>query len=263
MQIVFVFIFVVAGAFTAYFNSPKRKGKRGEKHVGEELEGLSSEYVVLNDVVLRTNRGTTQIDHIVVSPYGIFGIETKNYRGEIYGDDSRSEWTQVIATDVTYRKKLWKTYTYVTKNHFYNPVKQSLGHVLALKENLDGIGYVPFVPMVVFAGNAELANVHSQYPVVHKEGLLPAIYGYEKIYLTKEQVREIVRRIRGIDVRESVKDREHVMNVKRAAIVRDEKIAAGVCPRCGGKLVLRKGEFGSFYGCSNYPKCRFTSKISS
>jgi len=35
---------------------------------------------------------------------------------------------------------------------------------------------------------------------------------------------------------------------------------AQTCPRCGGKLIERKGKFGSFYGCSNYPKCKFTLK---
>jgi len=34
-----------------------------------------------------------------------------------------------------------------------------------------------------------------------------------------------------------------------------------VCPRCDGKLVLRHGRGGkAFYGCSNYPKCKFTKK---
>lgn len=38
----------------------------------------------------------------------------------------------------------------------------------------------------------------------------------------------------------------------------------GVCPRCGGKLVRRKGKFGEFYGCSNYYSkgCRYTLNIS-
>ena len=40
-----------------------------------------NEYKVLNDVMVRTQNGkTSQIDHIVVSAYGIFVIETKNYR---------------------------------------------------------------------------------------------------------------------------------------------------------------------------------------
>jgi DNA topoisomerase-1 len=34
------------------------------------------------------------------------------------------------------------------------------------------------------------------------------------------------------------------------------------CPTCKkGKLVLRKSIYGAFYGCSNYPKCKYTEKI--
>ncbi|MCR4681811.1 MAG: topoisomerase DNA-binding C4 zinc finger domain-containing protein [Clostridiales bacterium] len=33
-----------------------------------------------------------------------------------------------------------------------------------------------------------------------------------------------------------------------------------ICPRCGGDLVLRHGKYGDFYGCSNYPECRFIKK---
>lgn len=38
-------------------------------------------------------------------------------------------------------------------------------------------------------------------------------------------------------------------------------IKAGVCPRCGGKLVERNGRYGKFMGCSNYPKCRYVQKM--
>ena len=46
-------------------------------------------------------------------------------------------------------------------------------------------------------------------------------------------------------------------NVRANVKKRQETIASGKCPRCGGDLVLRKGKFGPFYGCSNYPKCTF------
>ena len=35
-------------------------------------------------------------------------------------------------------------------------------------------------------------------------------------------------------------------------------IKQGICPQCGGQLVLRHGRYDSFYGCDNYPKCKFT-----
>jgi len=251
--------FVGLMALFAYLRSPSRKGRKGEEHVGNELLRLPAEYVIINDIVLPTSRGTTQIAHIVVSPYGIFGIETKNYRGEIYGNDDRQEWTQKIVTNVTYSKKLWKTYTYVTKNNFYNPVKQSLGHIFALKEYLKDFGYVPMIPVVVFVGDAVLTNVCSRYPVVYFNSLVPEIRRHEeKRYLTDEQVKEVVSRINALNVRETVKNSEHVNNIRKSSHERNLKVAEGICPRCGGNLVLRQGKYGSFYGCSNYPKCRFT-----
>ena len=103
----FVILIVVIGlfAFRVIRNTPKHKGKEGELHVHNTLAQLPDEYIVLEDVILETTRGTTQIDHVVVSKYGVFAIETKNYRGDIYGDDSRRQWTQIIVTDVTYLKK--------------------------------------------------------------------------------------------------------------------------------------------------------------
>ncbi len=33
------------------------------------------------------------------------------------------------------------------------------------------------------------------------------------------------------------------------------------CPQCGGNLIERSGKFGKFLGCSNYPKCHYTAKM--
>ena len=40
----------------------------------------------------------------------------------------------------------------------------------------------------------------------------------------------------------------------------DELEKQNLCPYCKTELVLRKGKNGEFYGCKNYPKCRFTRK---
>ena len=109
----------------------------------------------------------------------------------------------MIITDVTYSKKWWKTYTYVTKNHFYNPVKQSLAHSIAIKSLLSEWSALKVVPIVVFTGTAVLRDVSSNYHVVYD--------------------------------------------------------LSGICPKCGGNLVMRTGKYGTFYGCSNYPKCKFTT----
>lgn len=93
LLIVLVVAFIV---WSALRNTPKYKGKEGELHVHNILAQLPKEYTILDDVMMKTNSGTTQIDHVVVSRYGVFAIETKNYRGDIYGNDDRQQWTQVI-----------------------------------------------------------------------------------------------------------------------------------------------------------------------
>ena len=83
-------------------SSPDNIGKVGERKVSRKLNWLSKEYITLNDIMIPTEYGTTQIDHVVVSPYGIFVIETKNYKGWILGDERADEWTQSLLG-----KKTW------------------------------------------------------------------------------------------------------------------------------------------------------------
>lgn len=257
MPFIIVLILIIIVAYRFWAKTPKHKGKVGEARVHNILTRLSDDYVIFDDVVLKTDRGTTQIDHIVVSKYGLFAIETKNYRGEIYGDDSRKEWTQIIATDVTYLKKWYKTYTYITKNHFYNPVKQAITHAIEIKKTLSDWPYLKVIPIVVFAGEASLNNVTSNNYVVYDSDLLYTIQSYSTVVLTDANVNLIVNRLINYNVRESVDDRMHIRNIKIAQRDMEHKIRSGICPRCGGSLVKRTGPYGEFYGCSNYPKCKY------
>ena len=263
MQFILPLIFILFIALTIYlawYNSAKQKGKRGEMSVYSILSQLPNEYTILNDLVFRTENGTTQIDHVVVSKYGIFAIETKNYRGEIYGDDNRKEWTQMIITDVTYRKKWWKTYSYVTKNHFYNPVKQSLAHSITIKNLLSQWSALKIVPVVVFAGSGVLKGVNSSYDVIYDFNLIETIMRYRTIYLSDADVQKVVDILLRNNVREFVDNKEHVNNIYAYRADTNNKIASGICPKCGATLVKRTGRYGNFYGCSNYPKCKFTTQ---
>ena len=68
-------------------------GRAGKHWASEELRKLpQSEYRLLDDLVLKDSTGLHQIDHVVVSVYGIYVVETKNYTGTIYGDSKYSEW---------------------------------------------------------------------------------------------------------------------------------------------------------------------------
>lgn len=247
--------------FCAWYKSPKQKGRRGEKHVFQELCKLPEGYHILNDCILTTDRGTTQIDHLVVSRCGVFVIETKNYRGEIYGDDDRQEWKQIIVTKVRYNKKWWKVYTYVTKNEFYNPVRQARGHAAEIRKNLADLINVPIVPIVVFTGRANISNVKTNNVVVYDYELVSTICRYNVPVISEQQVLAIKERINERNVRAVVDDRTHIHNVKNVAKQVNNTIRAGICPRCGGRLIEKKGKYGRFCGCSNYPRCKFTQNI--
>ena len=80
---------------------PMWKGKYSEKLVNNKIQELPEEYVVFNDLLFESNGYSTQIDHIVVSPYGVFVIETKGYKGWILGRENGEYWTQT--TDKTKR----------------------------------------------------------------------------------------------------------------------------------------------------------------
>ena len=97
LLIVFLFAFIVGRTAVG-----KRKsiivsqGDSGERYVSHILSHLSAEYHVFNDVYLNSNGRSSQIDHVVISKFGIFVIETKNYSGAIYGSENMEHWTQYL-----------------------------------------------------------------------------------------------------------------------------------------------------------------------
>lgn len=95
-QFWYLWIFVFAG-FLYRLYKPKIKGVIGEKTISVILTRLEPEkYKIINDLMLKNDGKTSQIDHVIVSNYGIFVIETKNYKGWIMGDEHGDQWTQVI-----------------------------------------------------------------------------------------------------------------------------------------------------------------------
>jgi hypothetical protein len=225
---------------------PKIKGAKGENRVARLLRKLNgNEYKVFNDIYLRSNGRTTQIDHLVVSIYGIFVIETKNYQGWIHGSEHSEYWTQSI---------------YKQKKKFRNPIKQNWAHIYVLRDVLSDYKQLKYYPIIVFAGRGELKNVYSTIPVIYKNQLLPTIRQHRIPYLSIDQVNYIAYKINALKIDEKQGKREHKQYVKQNIYNRKENVKASICPKCGGELKVRKGPYGMFYGCSNFPKCKFTKK---
>ena len=223
---------------------PKIKGSIGESIVAGELHRLQNqEYKVLNDVWIRTSNRSSQIDHIVISIYGIFVIETKNYKGWIHGNEKSEYWTQSI---------------YNKKTKFRNPIRQNWAHIYALKEALSEFQQIRYFPIVVFAGSASLKNVKSQLPVIYDNELVQTIIKSSEVpNLSIVQVDNIVDKLNEVNNRDKEAKKEHVYQVRNHVYGRRQKEKLLICSRCGGKLIVREGPYGKFYGCSNYPKCKY------
>ncbi len=241
------FIIMIVIAFI--FSLPKVKGILGEKSVALFLSKLNpKEYRVFHDLYVPTANGkTTQIDHLIVSRYGIFVVETKNYKGWIYGSEKSKYWTQVI---------------YQRKEKFYNPIFQNYGHLKAIKEYLQIEDATVFYSVIAFSMRATLKKIEIHDPrttVTYIPRVNKIILMHQKPRLSHFLVNQFVTKLEQLKVPNRTEKREHVQTIKTTLSEEKKKANANICPRCGGSLVDRKGKYGAFKGCSNFPSCRYVS----
>jgi hypothetical protein len=97
-------------------------------------------YHLMNHVTVQLKDGTTQIDHILVSRFGVFVIETKHYKGWIFANAKEANWTQVLFNH---------------RFRFQNPIFQNDRHVRAVQGLLDFLPPGATKSVVVFTGRAE------------------------------------------------------------------------------------------------------------
>lgn len=225
-----------------YLRLPSVKGRQGEARVDQELGRLDpNDYRIFRDLLVVAEGRTSQIDHVILSRYGIFVVETKNYSGWIHGGENSRYWTQTI---------------YRYKSRFLNPVKQNWSHVYALKAVLSDFDGLAFHPIVVFVGGAVLKNVHSDVRVIYLDDLVPAIRQTTNITMSDEQVSLIAQRLATANITDKHARKHHVGQTYERKLAAESLENDLICPKCSGKMVLRTGQYGRFYGCSNYPRCR-------
>lgn len=248
--LLFVLILLIVGKLL--FSNPTNIGEYGEMCVAGRLHLLSKEYITLNDVLLPTRYGTTQIDHIVVSPYGVFVIETKNYKGWIFGHQDSEEWKQSLRG----KKRIfgWSSEQYKLRN----PIRQNLSHFKAVRAILRDLGDFTVIPIVAFSDSAVLHITSPNHIVINWSNLRSVIKSYDTPCISPENVQRIVSRLSTMNITTEGSRERHAHQVQTIQQNRDIAIANLRCPKCGGYLVERKGKYGIFWGCSNYPKCRFT-----
>ena len=260
------------------------KGKYGEYLTYDALKEFEKEGAkfLFNLYIPKKNGETTEIDLMMISRKGIFVFESKNYGGWIFGKESQRNWTQVLPSGKGTRKE-----------SFYNPIMQNRTHIRNLVAFV-GEEY-PTRSIIVFSERCELKEVDvesADIRVVKRDKLRRAVLDvYQREtqdLLSPDQIETVYQRLLPLtQVGDDVKAR-HIENIKKRleenadhsgeegsqraptqskkSQLKSSVEAQRVCPKCGGTLVLRRARRGAnagsqFWGCGNYPKCRYTEEI--
>ena len=244
------FVIIASVIAVIIFFCLQNKGKIGELKVDHTLNSGfdKNNYRVLSDVIIPDNiGGTTQIDHIVVSPFGIFVVETKNLTGWIFGSTNSKMWLQQIFKE---------------KHQFYNPIKQNYKHITCLAQ-LSGLPLKNFFPVIVFVGDSTIKTINElpAYVTPNRRKMIQYIRSHTRPIIDNNALTRFYDTIQSQRYENSKENKkkhvEHVKNIMSGQSTREIPL----CPRCGCKMVKRQAKCGknagqSFWGCPNYPACR-------
>ncbi len=239
----------------AILRSPWGKGHVGEFWVRLMLRWRldKNTYVQLHDVTLNTPDGTTQIDHVVVSRFGIFAIETKNMQGWIFGSGWQAEWTQKI---------------YKRTFRFQNPLRQNYKHTQALQTLLQ-VPPESIHSVIVFVGNSTFKTAMPAY-VTYARGCTDFILSFNRPIFDNQQVQDLALELRARRLARTWATRQaHVQQLQQRHAQNANPLPDAIrsaateraCPACGSAMALRTTQSGAnagrqFWGCTTFPRCR-------
>jgi restriction system protein len=242
---IFIFAIVIKSAWF--------KGVLGEWQVNLLIKFFldKNQYHLIKNVTLPTfiddkEHGTTQIDHIIVSKYGIFVVETKNMKGWIFGSENQKLWTQQI---------------FKHKSKFQNPLHQNYKHIKTLESLLKIESKTKSdttFSVIIFIGDSTF-KTNMPENVRFARGGIEYIKSKTDIVLSGQEVANVIEQIESGRLERSYKtNRQHVMHVRG---IIEEKSDIKSCSKCGAEMVLRKASKGKnagneFWGCSTFPMCR-------
>ena len=195
--------------FVIVIKSTWFKGVAGEfmVNIGAKLFLDKEQYHLIKNVTLPTENGTTQIDHIIVSKFGVFVVETKNMKGWIFGSPNQKTWTQKI---------------YKHSSKFQNPLYQNYKHTKTLESLLE-LSNTQLFSVIVFVGDSTFKTDMPEN-VTYGKGYIRFIKSKTSPVLTDSQVKEVTKKIKTGRLTPSFKtNREHIKHVQ-SIVAEKEKI---------------------------------------
>ena len=182
--------------------SPRFKGWAGEQRVQRLIRQRLNPliYVDLHNVTLPTaDGGSTQIDHLIFSPYGLFVLETKNFQGWIFGTEKQREWTQQI---------------FKKRSKFQNPLRQNYKHIKTLQELL-GMESAHVHSVIAFVGDCEF-KTEMPPQVTRGDGFAAYIQSFDQAVWSPEQMQMWLDKLDEVKLQPGrATDKRHVAHVKQ------------------------------------------------
>lgn len=207
--------------------------------------------LVLHDVLINGDDGfTSQIDLILIGNKGAYVVEMKMFDdAKIYGDTQKTKWNY---------------YKHGKKYEIYSPLKQNQKHIKYLRDFLKGFGDIPLFSIITMVcDDFKMSGENGENTIICNS--LPAME--RAIYKIAEGKPEVLDDIKKQEIFNYIKANQHAgkkarQDHKQRVIAYKENLEEmerqKICPYCKTEMVLRQGKNGEFYGCKNFPKCRYT-----
>ncbi|UUD65591.1 NERD domain-containing protein [Pseudomonas seleniipraecipitans] len=181
-------------------------------------------YRRLHNVTLNTPDGATQIDHVSLSVYGIFVLETKNMSGWIVGREAGAVDAEALQTHLK----------------FQNPLRKNYKHLKALEATL-GISLEHLHSVITFVGGSTF-KTDVPANVTQGIGFIRYIKSFQLAVFSEAEVDSMLHTLKtGRRAPTVATHREHVQNLKR----RSDPTAERQCPKSGSALVIRTCKTGA------------------
>lgn len=254
-----------------------KAGIFGEENIMFELKNSNMDMAVLRDIYIETEDGrSAQIDFIVVTAKLIFVIECKNLFGSIE-IDSKGNFIRTME----YNGRRYK-------EGIYSPITQNERHMAVLKEKtaenknlvmgaLVRNSFDKFYRSIVVLANPKTV-LNDKYA---KKDVKEKVFRADQMIKVMKQMnaesnilasskKDIMQTAEAILARNTEQRPDYFQKYEQLldetvedTPIQEEKL---ICPKCGSELILRTAKKGEragkqFYGCSNYPQCRYILNI--
>lgn len=195
-----------------YLKVCRNAGLKGEYLIFQKLQQYEAQGArfLFNCYLPKDDGTTTEIDVLMIHPTGLYVVESKNYKGWIFGSEKARFWTQTLP----------KGRGCSHKEHFYNPIMQNREHIKWLKSFL-GDEALPCHSIIVFSDSCTLKKIDLHSPaaiVINRRNLKASVGQVEAVfphYLTKSDVDRIYERMYPWSKLSDAEKQQHIRNIRK------------------------------------------------